>query len=291
MKSTLHIILLFFITTSAFSQTLPTVVKRIEGFRYPESVAFDGKYYYVSNLGNVLDPMAKDGDGFITKLNRYGDILEVNAFPQIKLNSPKGLTVVDEILYLTDVDSVMGIDIKTKKILWGTTIFGTKYLNDILLRDENTLYVTASDIGNIYEIDRLSDSIRILPMTVKINAPNGLSTDLISNYIYIASYGDDKDFGEIGRLNLRTMEYEKIMDEMGKFDGLFYANGRYYFSDWGRDGKGRMLVHDIRTGETKELKPDTGYFKGPADFYVEINSRRVWLPCMLENAVYILNSR
>lgn len=291
MKSIIQTIILLLLTSTAFSQTLPTVIKRVEGFKYPESVAYDGKYYYVSNLGNVLDPMAKDGDGFISKLNRYGDILETNAFPLLKFNSPKGMAIVNEILFVTDVDSIMGIDVKTKKVIWGTTIFGTKYLNDILVRDENTLYVTATDIGNIYEIDLLSDSIRILPLGVKLSGPNGLGDDLISSSLYIASFGDDKNMGEIGKLNLRTMEYEKVLDEVGKFDGMFYAGGRYYFSDWGKDGRGRMLIYDVRTRETRELKPENGFFNGPADFYVELNTKKIWLPCMLENAVYILNSR
>ena len=291
MKSIFQILFILLLGGTGFTQTLPTVVKKIEGFKNPESVAYDGKYYYVSNLGNVTDPTAKDGDGFITKLNRYGDILEMNAFPKFKLNSPKGLTVVNEILFLTDVDSIMGIDIKTRQLLWGRKLDDTKYLNDILLRDENTLYVSATDVNQIYEIDLLSDSIRILKPNVNIFGPNGLGADLISNSLYIASFGEGSDLGELGRLNLRTMEYERIIEEFGKFDGIFYASGRYFFSDWGKDGKGRMLVYDIRSQAVRELKPDSGYFQGPADFYVEIGSRKIWLPCMLENAVYILNSR
>jgi len=291
MKPFIHTVALFLVSLSGLAQTLPAVVKKIEGFKHPESVAYDGKFFYVSNLGNVLDPEAKDGDGFISKVDKNGIILQQNAFPDFKLNSPKGLTVVNEVLFLTDVDSIMGIDVKTRKLVWGTKIIGTKYLNDILVRDENTLYVTATDINHVYEIDLLSDSIRTLPVTVQITAPNGLSSDLVSSFLYIATFGADKDMGELLRLNLRTMEYERVFDEFGKFDGLFYLSGRYYVTDWGKDGKGRLFVYDVRTGNIREIKPDTGYFKGPADFYFEMGTRRIWLPCMLENAVYILNSR
>lgn len=292
MKPIIHTVTLLLVSAVSFGQAiLPTVVKKIEGFKHPESVAYDGRFFYVSNLGEVMDPTAKDGDGFISKLNKNGEILETNAFPAFKFNSPKGLTVVNEVLFIADVDSIMGIDVKTRKLVWGRTIEGTKHLNDILVRDENTLYVTASDINQVYEIDLLSDSIRALPLTMPLFAPNGLSADLVSSFLYITTSGTDRDMGEIGRLNLRTMEYERVIEEFGKFDGIFYASGRYYISDWGKDGKGRLFVYDIRNEGIREIKPDTGYFKGPSDFYVELGTRKIWLPCMLENAVYILNSR
>lgn len=293
MKIFIALISALFFSALAIAQStkLPTVIKKIEGFKHPESVAYDGKFFYVSNLGNVLDPTAKDGDGFISKLNRYGEIVEYNAFPNIKLNSPKGLIVMDEILFLTDVDSVMGIDVKTKKVIWGRTFYGTKYINDILGRDQETIYVSATDKNVVYEIDLLSDSVRTITMPVELSGANGLSDDLISSNLYIAFFGSDETPGEIGRYNIRTNQYEKALDIEGRFDGIFYAAGRYYMSDWGKDNKGRLLLYDIRTEEIREIKPDQGYFQGPADFYVEIPSRKIWLPCMLENAVYILNSR
>lgn len=270
---------------------LPTVEKKIEGFQHPESVAYDGRFFYVSNLGKVLDPSAKDGDGFIAKLTKAGEVVSMNAFPDFKLNSPKGLTVLNDVLFLTDVDSIMGIDVKTRKLVWGRTIDNTKYLNDILARDETTLYVTATDVNQIFEIDLLSDSIRTLKMNQPLIAPNGLSADLVSSFLYVVSMGNDKVSGELGRLHLRNMEYERVIDEFGAFDGLFYASGRYFVSDWGKNGNGRLFVYDVRNDNLRELKPETGSFKGPADFYVDPATRKIWLPCMLENAVYIINGR
>lgn len=291
MKKILSIFLTAFALQTAYSQTTSEVIRKIEGFKHPESVASDTRHFYVSNLGNVLDPNAKDGDGFISKLNKFGEIMEMNAFPDIKLNSPKGMTILNDVLYVTDVDSIIGIDVRTKKVVWGRMFFGTKYLNDILARDENTLYVSATDVNQIYEIDLLSDSVRVIGGSSTPRAPNGLGADLVSSFLFIVSFGEDKESGEIGRLNLRTNEYETVFNEMGKFDGVFYSNGRYYISDWGLNGKGRLFVYDIRRDGLREIKPDTGYFQGPADFFYDFATRRIWLPCMLENAVYILKAR
>jgi len=291
MKKLLSIFLTAFVIQTAASQATSEVIRKIEGFKHPESVASDTRHFYVSNLGNVLDPNAKDGDGFISKLNKFGEIMEINAFPDIKLNSPKGMTILNDVLYVTDVDSIIGIDVRTKKVVWGRMFFGTKYLNDILARDENTLYVSATDVNQIYEIDLLSDSVRVIGGSSTPRAPNGLGADLVSSFLFIVSFGEDKESGEIGRLNLRTNEYETVFNEMGKFDGVFYSNGRYYISDWGLNGKGRLFVYDIRRDGLREIKPDSGYFQGPADFFYDFATRRIWLPCMLENAVYILKAR
>lgn len=291
MKKLLSIFLTAFVIQTAASQATSEVIRKIEGFKHPESVASDTRHFYVSNLGNVLDPNAKDGDGFISKLNKFGEIMEINAFPDIKLNSPKGMTILNDVLYVTDVDSIIGIDVRTKKVVWGRMFFGTKYLNDILARDENTLYVSATDANQIYEIDLLSDSVRVIGGSSTPRAPNGLGADLVSSFLFIVSFGEDKESGEIGRLNMRTNEYETVFNEMGKFDGVFYSNGRYYISDWGLNGKGRLFVYDIRRDGLREIKPDSGYFQGPADFFYDFATRRIWLPCMLENAVYILKAR
>ncbi|HJP69699.1 MAG TPA: hypothetical protein VJ846_12430, partial [Sphingomicrobium sp.] len=37
----------------------------VAGFASPESVLISGGRRFVSNIGRVLDPVAKDGDGFI----------------------------------------------------------------------------------------------------------------------------------------------------------------------------------------------------------------------------------
>lgn len=292
MKYLFSVCFLFSSFSFLAAQTQPAVIKKIEGgFNHPESVASDGRFYYVSNLGDVLDPMAKDRDGFIMKLNKFGEIMEMNAFPNIRLNSPKGMTVLNEVLFVTDVDSILGIDVRTRKQVWGMHIEGPKFLNDILARDENTLYVTATDVHQIYEIDLLSDSVRIISNEFTPMSPNGLGADLVSSFLFVVSYGTDKGPGEIGRLNLRTGEYEKVIEESGLFDGVFYSNGRYYVSDWGIDGKGRLFIYDIRKSGLREIKPEEGFFKGPADFFFDIPTKRIWLPCMLENAVYILNSK
>lgn len=50
--------------------------------------------------------MAKDNDGFISKLDKNGDILQLKFISN--LNAPKGMSKIKDILYVVDIDVVYG---------------------------------------------------------------------------------------------------------------------------------------------------------------------------------------
>src|SRR5690554_3013505 len=66
-------------------------VLELEGFSLPEGVTSDGKFFYISNVGVEFNPMDKDEDGFISRVNNNGEINELRFLPKEgKLHSPKG---------------------------------------------------------------------------------------------------------------------------------------------------------------------------------------------------------
>lgn len=81
-------------------------IKEVKGFAHPESIYVDKNEIYVSNLGKELDPLAKDNDGFISKLDKNGDILQLKFISN--LNAPKGMFKIKDILYVVDIDVVYG---------------------------------------------------------------------------------------------------------------------------------------------------------------------------------------
>mgnify|MGYP000385513130 CR=1 FL=1 len=88
------------------------VIAEIKGFSSPESIAWDGSHYYVSNVGKELKPMEKDGDGFISRMDAKGEILQLDFIG--KLNAPKGMIVIEKTLYVCDVDVLLGFDLITR---------------------------------------------------------------------------------------------------------------------------------------------------------------------------------
>ena len=84
-------------------------------FELPESVVFDQKneVLYVSNI--TEHPFNKDGTGFISKVGLDGKIIELKWVKS--LNAPKGLTIVNDKLFIADVDELVEVDIATSKII------------------------------------------------------------------------------------------------------------------------------------------------------------------------------
>lgn len=266
-----------------------TVTKKVSGvFQHPESVTSDLKYYYVSNLGKELKPMATDSDGFITRLSKTGAVLDTNFLPHIKLNSPKGLTVLQENLWIADVNRVLVVSLKTKKVIWSKEFPETKFLNDIVVKDETTIYVSATDINVIYEIDLLQDTTRAYDTQGLIDGPNGMAIDNLSDNLYVAGYGSGNKQGYVCRFNLRTGEVQRVSSS-GFFDGIYFTFGKYYFTDWGTEAKpvGKLWQYDVRFNKASQLYPDIN-FQGPADFYFVPGSKTIILPAMQEHAVYFL---
>ena len=93
--------------------------KTVTGFGHIESVAYDpkDKVLYTGDFGPDLKPADKDGKGFITKVSLDGKILEKKFFPPEgqTMNKPKGIWISGGRLWVTDIDGVWLIDLKTKE--------------------------------------------------------------------------------------------------------------------------------------------------------------------------------
>jgi DNA-binding beta-propeller fold protein YncE len=120
---------LFFLVASNASAESLSESWRVEGLSNPESVLFDPtqNVLYVSNIAG--EAMAKDGKGFISRLSPDGKILTLKW--TTGLNAPKGLALVGERLFVSDIDELVAVDTKTGKIAKRWPAAGAKFLNDV----------------------------------------------------------------------------------------------------------------------------------------------------------------
>src|ERR1700704_2671812 len=102
------------LTVSTALAAAPVEVWRVAGLSNPESVLFDptANILYVSNVAG--DAAGKDGKGFISRLSLDGKVLDLEW--ATGLDAPKGLAQVGDKLYVSDIDSLVAIDIKTGAI-------------------------------------------------------------------------------------------------------------------------------------------------------------------------------
>lgn len=265
---------------------------------HPESVAEDDDIFYVACVGQKMSPSEKDGDGFITTLNRRGRVLSANAFPGVKLDAPKGAVIEDGVLYVADVDRVVGINIRLGAVVWNADLSatGTKYLNDIV-EDDGFLYVSATDIGKIFRLNIRNGACEEIPTAAPLNAPNGLALE--NGLLYIAEFATDASGAPAGKIKAIPLAgtgprpVAVVYDVPGLYDGIavedeedFFGNEDdfVYFSDWAANGKpGAVKKLNLRTREIKNVTNVP--VNGPADFIIEDGD--LWLPAMRDRKIVI----
>ena len=121
-------------------------VWRAEGLCNPEGVAEapDGALF-ISNVCGEGD--ARDGDGFISRLSKSGEILDLRFITG--LDAPKGMAVRDGYLYVADIDIVRIFDALTGEALDGAPIDGARFLNDAVVWQDD-VFVSDSGTSRIW---------------------------------------------------------------------------------------------------------------------------------------------
>ncbi len=116
-------------------------------FKMPESAAYDvkRKQIYVSNVNGY----AKDGNGFISRVSADGEELELSWLTG--LNSPTGMSIYDNKLYVADYDALVIIEISKREIVAQIQAPDIKpSLNDVAISKTGQVFVSGSSSASIY---------------------------------------------------------------------------------------------------------------------------------------------
>lgn len=259
----------------------------VEGFSHPESVIAHDGMVYVANIGTELQPAAMDGDGFISAVRPDGTILERKFLPvQGTLNAPKGMAIVGSTLYVADINRIVGFDLTTRKTVFELAVPETSFLNDLTVRDDHTLFASATDLGKIVEVDLTTRTYTFLALP-PLQGPNGLWYERSNNTLYCVEFGaENQPNGNVIAISFAPLQMQKMSAVQGYLDGVQMYNGKLYVSDWKAfEKKGVVNVVVSATGTTSVLSlPEL--IGGPADFFVSSDGYLL-VPAMLENRVYI----
>lgn len=280
---------------AAFAQTL---TKTIPGFQSPESVAEEpgGRYLYVSNVGPKLEPSTEDGDGFISRLTRTGEVDKLKFITG--LNAPKGMAVVGNMLYVTDINKVYGYSLpEGKRIKSFTLDKSIRFLNDLVAQGDGYLLTSATDKGIIYRIDLRTDKVEELKVGDLPPGVNGLC--LAGEMLYLNTYTGTGE-GRCGKIDLRAakLKFEPLSEMEGDFDGIFTQDGRTVLaSSWTNPREGAALLRwEQKTISPVEIQAPTSPvtplnlpkgLNSPADFLYLPESGTLYLPDMMGNRVLV----
>jgi sugar lactone lactonase YvrE len=152
-----------------------------EGFSTPESVRYDSiaDVYFVSNYnGNAMEP---DNNGFISRLTADGTIDSLRFIAGgrdgVTLHAPRGLVIVGDTLWASDIDAVRGFDRRTGAPLASVDLGGLTpgFTNDLAAAPDGTLYLTDSGGGRVIRIRGRVASVAFADRA--LGTPNGIAWD------------------------------------------------------------------------------------------------------------------
>ncbi len=171
------------LANGAMAQTV-TEVWRTTGFASPESVEWDATagVLYVSNMG--IDPMAKDGDGYIATLGTDG-VIKTDKWV-IGLDAPKGMAIVGGKLYAADIDQLVEIDIATAAITNRYPAAGSVLLNDVIAAPDGRIFVSDTFASSVWVLE--GGAMSIFAQDQMLMGANGLT--IVGNALIVANLGD-----------------------------------------------------------------------------------------------------
>jgi len=280
------------VLTSSFLFLLGSVLAAeawvTDGFQNPESVLFDAprNVLYVSNVNG--DPVEKDGAGHISRLSTDGTMLEAQWVSG--LNAPKGLTIRENQLFVSDIDQLVAIDIDSGTVARTWNAQGAQFLNDVAVDNNGRVFVSDMLTDSIYVLD--GDTFSLWLQSEELQHPNGLRME--GDRLLVAAWGRDlqPDFstttpGHLLSVDLASKEISSLGSgtPVGNLDGLE------------PDGEGNFLVTDWLAGTLYRIRADGNAVQlldlnpGSADLEFIANDALVVIPMMNDNTVAAYSTR
>ena len=233
-----------------------------KGLAQPESAYFEPntQAIYVSNV--VGSPAEKDGKGYISKVSIDGKMLAEKWVDG--LNAPKGMRSFNKILYVTDIDALVSIDLATGKILKRLEVPGAQLLNDPAVDSDGNVYISDTFGSKIYVVK--DGKPEVFLSEKEVTHPNGILVH--DQELVVACWGEEMDTktwatkapGKLVMYDLKSKEKTELTKApLGNLDGLE------------NDGSGGYYVTDHTAGLVIHIDPDgtpnaiLGGFKGAAD--------------------------
>ncbi|MBX7147636.1 hypothetical protein K1X76_01000 [bacterium] len=259
-------------------QAREPVVKKtweVNGLKQPESVIYDkaAHVFYVSNING--SPMAKDNNGFISKID---DNQKIVSLTWVKgLSAPKGLALFQGKLYVADIDALVEIDVASAKITGKFVAPGAKFLNDVVA-DNGAVYVSDMLTNTIHKLE--NGKLTVWLQNAALENPNGLF--IKGNILYVGTWGvmtngfATKVPGKMLAINLNTKEIKPLGngESIGNLDGVEAdSHGSFFVTDW-MNGN---LLHVSKDGEAQILSKLNA---GSADLTYVKNKKLLAIPMM-----------
>lgn len=173
-----------------------------------ESVIYDAStdLLYTANINGHF--MARDGNGFISKVDLKGNIIEQKWI--VGLDAPTGLGIHKGRLYTTDINRIVEIDISKGEIIKIYPVDGAEAFNDVAIGKDGSVYCSDTGGNQIFALK----AGKVQLTKDNIDTPNGLLVE--DNKILVTQWSPKT----ISSLDLSSQELIPFAHGIEGTDGL-----------------------------------------------------------------------
>ncbi len=213
-------------------------------------VSPSGQYYFIANANG--DPGKRDNNGFISKLNTDGELIDLHFIHGgtrgTLLHSPNGMAIVGKTLYVADLDSVRGFDINTGQstVTLSFSQFHVTELTDLIADGSGQLFVLDTEGNAIYQIDTTQDHIVSLYLhNDDLASPRGLAVHPKSGRLIVVS---------LEKGTVLEIDQDRSINEI--ISNSFFTGRFRNLSGVDFDQYGNMYLSDLTSGKIWRVQPD-----------------------------------
>jgi hypothetical protein len=264
------------------------------GFSTPESALHDpaSDTYLVANINGSATE--KDGNGFISRVSPQGVVSDLKwidgGTSGVTLHAPKGMAIVADTLFVTDIDCVRRFHLVTGAPLLDLCLEEATFLNDLTSTSRGAIYFSDSGTdgfpGAVYFLRQFADVPQVVTLAdgtslrgAELGGPNGLHADLQG--LVVATFGS----GELFRVTPQGERLQLLPPSGMGLDGIVSLGERgLLVSSWGDSA-----VYWIQSDGT--VQPLIENVEAPADLGYDAVRNRVLIPRFLANELTILEVR
>lgn len=271
----------------------PRQVGEASGLKTPESVRYDAAQdlWFVSNING--NPSQKDGNGFIVRLTPDGAAMDSTPFIEggtrgVTLNAPKGMALVGDTLWVTDIDAVRAFNARTGAPIASVEIKGSAFLNDVVAGPDGSIYITDTGVhfddkgqlthpGPDCVVQVIGRQYKRVVTFAGQPGPNGIAYDASGQRFLINAFASTNVFA--WKPGMATAD--SIGVGAGGGDGLeILADGRAVYTSWA-DSSLSVFANGTSSTLVKGLP-------SPADIGYDTKRRRLAVPLFNDGKVVFI---
>ena len=269
--------------------TTPALALQVTGLRNPASFVVDsatGAYYLSNENGGSSD---RDNNGFITKLDRNGKIAKLKFIEGgqdgVTLHAPKGLAIVDNTLYVTDIDRVLGFDLNSGRPTGEVdlTAFKVNFLTGLVTDGNGLLFIADTGADTIFAVDtRHPAKPTVLVKDAALAGPHGLAVHPSTGTLIVVSWNAGKILGVDKTGAVKVLFANSFFNtRFGNLMGVdFDAYGNMYVSDF---SQGKVM----RIDPTFRIQTIAEFLTTPAGLAIDRKNHLILVPYLAGNVAEI----